>query len=725
MLLHAFPFPTLSETVLEVSTALVQSDRRLFRHADANSVDAILKTERAAQLIFSLKQGQFGADALQFVEFLTALVDAEDLYRPDYATSHRLDDVLSILMDLLICPGAAAVEDQVIQPILGTFNAIAEGFCDWLGSTDNAVEDKIKAVIRSTCFACVRKACFPHEQMVRTMQTWDTDDRTKFHDFRHDVQDFLLSAFSILGPSVLHEIILNNHGQAQESWESFEARLYCLGGFADMIESSYKDFEQAVSAVLNAPKWRVTLHETVDVPDRARQGVLNFIAKITGHLQRRQQDLLPCLNFLFSSLRNSGSVSAASRAIQTLCYSQRSMLVMALPNFIHALKNVEDIAPEDRHRIFSAVAAVIQALPTEVEKITPLSQVLTMVAEASNCVQESVSLDYLDYQDTLRRAIDLLETLVSIGRGLRAPPESPINLELDRTPAADIWRSGPGKKLQDVALDILNTTMATANFRFDGQVIEAACDIFRSGYSEQDPSPFRFPPDASARFISSVVHLSTPNLNVVASTASAFLASYLSSPDSIIAEFALLLKQFCEVQRTLLSTYQTAGKYSDHEFTYTSLDFFTRLLPTYGSIYFSLPNLEDSNQTLFEFAILALENPDTLPRRSSAAFWAAFFDFGAYYNGIPPEAVFKISLLLHTYTERFTALLLRLLGGECARSELDVLAEPLKKFVGKHGLLAQKCLNKAIEENFGALSSRALAATTFEQRKRLVAQIMG
>ncbi len=67
------------------------------------------------------------------------------------------------------------------------------------------------------------------------------------------------------------------------------------------------------------------------------------------------------------------------------------------------------------------------------------------------------------------------------------------------------------------------------------------------------------------------------------------------------------------------------------------------------------------------------------------------------------------------YGPRFIAFWLRLVGGGAARSELDVLCEPIKKLVAKLGLLGTRLLRDAVAREFGG----------DETVKKMVEQILG
>jgi len=71
---------------------------------------------------------------------------------------------------------------------------------------------------------------------------------------------------------------------------------------------------------------------------------------------------------------------------------------------------------------------------------------------------------------------------------------------------------------------------------------------------------------------------------------------------------------------------------------------------------------------------------------------AAVFDNS---SSLSPDASRNLVECIQHYGARFITTLLRLLGGGAARSELDVLCQPLKKLVGKQGVLGARLLRYA------------------------------
>ena len=717
LIMQSFQFPSMADAVLEVMTGMTQSAPRYLEKIGAGVIDSIVKSRQAEAWVATLRSGDFSPDAMHYPEFLVSLVELEDLSSPDYFVDQKLNNVIPILHLLLQCDGPAIVEDVVCSMVLEAFSQIAEGFVDWAGT--HAGDDSMKSLLATVCRCCLSKVQYPSEEMDESTQTWDASDRSKFKDFRHDVEDFFLSSFSSLGPTLLGDIANVLSNETKDSWESFEAGLFCLGTLSESMANDTNSYDAIVSSIFRTGRWNTIVQNTTPVPSRARHGAISYISRNTAYLQRQQEQLVPCLNFLFSILQSHTSATAASRAILTLCTTQRSILTAALPQFITTLTQLPPVPSEDKQRLFGAVAAIIQALPSEEAKLKPLSEMLDMLQHDFRTLFARAS----SHQgETPPMALDLLQCLGAIGKGLRTPPDVAVDLDSNEHPFSQYWKSGPGKPVQDATVDLFNRTFYISILHLKEQITAAACDFIKAGYTEQDPSPFKFPPEVSVEFFSRTIHLSTPNVNMVLASASAFLAS--SRSDSLESAFPILITTVIDAQRTLLSTSAVTKQYADHDFTYSSLDFLVRLLPKWGGRLFSIPNYE-SLRVLLEFGLAALENPDTLPRRSSASFWAGIFELSGYpaIAVLPASASSLLLALIQQYSARFAAILVRLLGGECARSELDVLSEPLRKFMSRQTQLARGLLREAVKEDAGVLTERALAAVDLAARLRFAGQV--
>jgi hypothetical protein len=703
LIMRCFSIPEIADNTILCLTGIVQQAPRYLRKAGNEALMTLLTSEQAESYITQLLKGRFEAEATHFVGFVVSLLDLYELCSSEAFQDQTLGIVLAILRDLLHTPGTAVITDEVCQTVLDAFNQIADRWSDWVGST--AIDQSLKMLISEACMQYNVKIQYPSQESEHPYRSWESDERAQFQDFRNDVQDLLLASYACIGSDLIENLAAPvRSSDVLAGWEDFEGRLYCLGALSDVISNNMAELGRYISDIFASQRWNLLVHNANTSPDLARQGAINFISRNTTTLQRDGQHLLPCINFLFASLHLPGSTTAASRAIAVLCYKQRSVLVEALPQFISSLSTLKDIPSDERHRLFGAVAAIIQAIPIEGDKVGPLVQTFALISQSSEGTLSNSA------EAGLISAMDILQTLAAVGKGLRAPPQESI--DLDAQPSMEetnFWVHGGGKDVQRNVKSVIDQVLS--KYPEEPLLIEATCDILKSGYTEPYPSLFKFDAQYSASFLSHNIRIDSPRIGIIIDTASTFLASYASNPDSIRNEFLQVASSISWCQRTLLDSYAATKLYDDHEFTHSSLDYFTRMLPKYG-YFFSDRSLSEAWQILFEFALLALENPDTLPRRYSAQFWvskalpspvcallicaiskAAVFENSSTLNN---DASSNLAECVQHYGARFTATLLRLIGGGAARSELDVLCEPLKKLVARQGVLGARLLREAV-----------------------------
>jgi hypothetical protein len=614
VIVQCFSIPQMAESTLECVSNIVELAPRYVVKLGPGALDALLTSHQARVYIESLRRGEIDPGPRQMVGLVEKLLESHDLSKPDAFEDQSLRIVLATLRSLLYTAGTPGIDDHVSQSVLDMFNRVAEDWGDWVGTSD--ADKLLSPLIHEGCSRYVIKMQYPPNDSEESPEVWEAHERAQFQDFRHDVQDFLLASYACIGASLIAQLaaLLQSPGGGP-SWESFEAQLYCLGAFSDVISNKMQELGRYVSDVLRSPKWKYLVQNANAIPDLARQGAISFISRNTSILQHDQEQLLPILNFLFASLQIPGTATSASRAIFVLCQKQRSMLVGALPQFIESIASLADVPSEERQKLFGGVAAIVQALQSEEAKVVPLLQLFGIL-------QQNLETAIAPPREmSLSAAIDLLQTLAAVGKGLRSPPEAPIDLDDARsTEEQNFWIEGAGRELQGNVQNVIDNNLA--DYLNESALIEAACEILKSGYTESHPSPFKFDAAYSARLLDDYINLDSTRVSVLIDTASAFLAAHSSHPTRIRNEFFQVTSAISACQLAILKDYAAHGRYEDHEFTHSSLEYFTRLLPKYG-YFFEDAHLQEAWKVLFEFALLALENPDTLPRRSAAQFWVS------------------------------------------------------------------------------------------------------
>lgn len=705
--------------VLQMLISLQQTCPKTLREAIPNFPASITASRKSEEMVYHLTEGDFEPDGILYVDFLETIMSQVDITKSEFLHTGLYDGIVRTLQRLLRCEGVAVIEDPVCQTALEKISEIVEGSSDW--EDDDQAQTFVKALAVDACQACLQKIKLPSEQMSSETQDWDTDERLKFQDFRYDVQDFLQSAFTVIGSGLIAELVNQILSQGPSTdWSTFEAATFSLTAFSDTMSSDPNTYDAVITTVLFSQPWTYLLRSSHVVPDRARQTGIRFITENEGYLQRHPDSLVMVLNFLFSSLHLQASASAASRAIYSLCDSHRSILKEGLPQFLESLATIGDLGEAERHRIYAAVAAIIQALPSEEAKIEPLSQLTASVARALVVIDEGG----LEGDELIRACLDVMQTLAWIGKGLRSPHDVPVDLEAAPSQGqVDFWTLGPGAQAQHSVLDLYEATLRKMQAHADNDFIEACCDFIKSGFTEDHPSPLKFSDSTAVSLVCELIHLENPAIDTTLACASSLLSSIAAT--SVPAAVGKLVYLVCAGQQTVLSTFQQSRRLPNNNFASSSLDFLSRLMSKWGVVWFGLDDSEGTATVAFETGLIVMADSDTLPRRSAASFFAAFADFTVpeALTAFDPEVTARVSNVLHQFGPRILSLVLRLLGGECARSEIDSLTEPLKKFVQKQLMLTKAVLREAVKPGSGVMSEKALQATTIDQRNRFLAQI--
>ena len=103
------------------------------------------------------------------------------------------------------------------------------------------------------------------------------------------------------------------------------------------------------------------------------------------------------------------------------------------------------------------------------------------------------------------------------------------------------------------------------------------------------------------------------------------------------------------------------------------------MFPRYAEIF--LDSTSEQISLAINFTLQAIEAPDQLPKRSSLDFWSTLIRAAGPANNIvkvSPEIAAKALQVVNTFGPSLTQSLIRQVGGMGQRSEIDLLAEPLK-----------------------------------------------
>lgn len=675
-------------------------------------VSVINQTHFVQQWIEDMLVGEYGSEAATYIEFLDNVFSQADFAKDLWLKDEAMLETLAIIEKLIHCKGAAMVEDEVCQPILDFVTAIAEGYSDW--SEPSTFDDELQSFLRRVCLAVLKKCQLPSSELDAQTNSWDEDDWVAFEDYRFSASDFFQTAFGILGPTLAQEIA--SAISVQQDWSMFEAGMFVLTSLSDSLSNEPERCDPYLNQVFSSRSWQGIVSADTQIPSRVCRISIKLLGETTSYLQRNSQHLLTSLNFLFRCLQIRSLSREAARAILNLCDSQRSFLVQALPDFLQTLSSLQDLSLSSSCKLITSISALIQALPSEHDKISPINNLLKIIQNLEATHTTNPPIQDNEIFDPL---FDRMSMLAAMAKGLQSPADTPINLDAPVHPDSDFWTTGRGQATQQNIISMLADPWNNIS-QPNTSLVSQICDFLKAGFKEQHPTATKFSSDTSTQLLTSLIHLNNPNLDSTLGAVSCFLAS--SSPDQHISNFNVLLSQILTITQQSLQQLSTSPEFSPST---AILDFLGRAFPKYGI--HILTTLPETMPIFLDYAVILLRSSDTLPRREAASFFSTFLEYSPPFSTVMQnqQANLAMTTLLNHYSANILGLTIHLLAGQCARSEIEVLAQLLRAFVKNQSQRSKQILGEAMRPEAGVLSHQALDGTTLELRMRFVRQVEG
>lgn len=664
--IQALHHEDLFDVTVEFFTDVLTNFSAFLTVGDLESLSKLLASMRARQIVLRLKGGDYDTEPISFARFLLAYGDAtvQDLAKK--AEDPLLSQIIHQLLDLLRCEGYAGVEDEICAQAIEFWMTYTEFLIDSLFAAGEEkpswMENARQHVVEVIEASWVKIRMPPHELAA----SWDSDARAGFKAFRADVKDLLQSSYTLLGVYVFEKLAqLALQSLENRAWLHLEATLFCLNALSESI--SDEDSVDVMLSRLFGSSLFADMSSTVEpIPAKTRQTAVNMITNYTAFFERHVNYLPAMLNFLFESLKAPALASVAAKAILSSCSSCRQTLIPELGAFLQQYEVLLTWATAEvytKEKVIGGIASIIQAIPRDEDKHGPLSTLIQFVErDVNDCIRFMEASQSEEFQAS---GICALKCLVSMGKALQAPDDALIDLDPD-FPQSTFWAGGPGSILQAKIVRIMETV--TGLMRWNSDVVEASCQILRSGYKESAPGLFVFPPKVTVDLVLAS-KLDTARLDYVLDTASAMLSRHVHEPEPIIKSAASAFLN------NLLGIIHLMGgePSSDPEAASSGIDLADKMVPHYLDCMMSAQNIEK----LFEFALKSLTAAEIMPKRSAAHFWATFVQ---KYEVSGDVAMF-VGAVTQQYGPQLCYILVRSVAGEAARSELEVLAEPLKKLI--------------------------------------------
>ena len=490
---------------------------------------------RAQDLYKQLHSGSADQEPMAFGRLLLEYGEAKLRTFASINTGSPAVPILDMLAGLLTCKGDAVTDDEICVQAIEFWNSYAEYLVTSSSSEKpNSVEGNLAhRYIIETINSCWIKIRIPPNEIAAS---WDSNTRVAFRTFRADVGDFLQSAYGFVGFTMFRQFVqLALSALDVGRWLELEASLFCLICLCDSMEEEGLG-DQALSELFRSSIFSNMTHSIDDIDAKTRQTTVDLIGNYSDFFQRHHEFLPAVLNFLFNVLTIPSLGHAAAGSIDLLCGCCRTELTSEIGSFIQQyeiLLYFQDLENGVKEKVIGAIAKIIQANKAEHDQATALSKLLSFVeSDIQRCVG-LLSQNELESAQVV--GVCALRCLVFMGRGLQSPDEQVIDLVAE-APRQNFWEQEDNQAIQRRIIQC--TSDVISRFSQDSEVVEAACQILRTGYTETEPGPFVLPYKITEEVITSI-GANSVGIGIALETAAVFLRRHTSDSSDRVDETAL------------------------------------------------------------------------------------------------------------------------------------------------------------------------------------------
>lgn len=486
-----------------------------------SSLATFLTNETAKQWVSTLIAGDFEGDAQDYSRLLFAYGDATVQHLARNTHDHRLQQILEQLLDLVDAEGYEGEDLQICSQAIEFWQAYTEFVTDSLptsGETQEPWMDVAKQYIAKALRHSWVKIRFPDPQV---FTSWDSEIKGDFKALRHDFTDLVQASFALLGLSAFeHFAQLTLDSLGSRAWYDLEASLFGLNALSDSVANDASS-DETLSMIFKSTLFADMMSATAAAPFQTHATALGTAANYIPFFQRQTEFLPRLFNFLFTFLGHSTLANSAAKAISSACSLCRKQLTPQINGFFQAYQRYSQADPGVREKIIGAIAMIVQALPSDEDKMGPLSSLLAYVErDAAYCYQAKAA---NRNDEALNSGLCVLRCLSSIGKALQVPDGDVIDLEAEDS-SLNLWASPIGADLQTRVTHLLHAV--TGSLGFNNTIIEAGCHVLRTGYKETTRGLLVLHPQVSVDFVAwgCTSGLSFTGLAYVIETAAAMLA---------------------------------------------------------------------------------------------------------------------------------------------------------------------------------------------------------
>jgi hypothetical protein len=559
------------------------------------------------------------------------------------------DEVAPVVLDFWSNYVSSIVEEQFLHP------PDDGGPPDWM--------EGAKANVLQVISELVQKTIYPPNDVT---QSWDADAKKTFKVFRMDVRDIIAEAYESLR-DVLTDQFINFSLRALETsnWLDLEAGLFGLVSVADAFD---QPVDGRLSRLFDQPLLSA-LSGNENVPAITRRTAVEAVAALNHFFLRNPQYLPQVLPFLLTALAHPATAQSAAKSFASLCSECRKSLTGELDSFFQMYEQFLTYQTAEeftKSKVLEGIAAIVQALDTEEKQLAGVRQLFHYVAQdAMQAI--NVTKDGKDLEHGQVLALTTLKCLTTIGRALQALDDEVVDLESEKEPSI-FWLQGPGKEIQNQIINFVN--YLTQVFPGNDEIIEAACNVLRTGFKETIPGPFVLPSSAPVDFITKT-NVETPRLPYVLDTACCWLSSHKHNLPIGYSENAQRL-----LQHTIGIMQALQHPRNDPEISVGCLELIQTFINSNPAIL--TQQHPDILAGIFGFTIESVKSPEVLPKRAAAKLWKDIFELATNTHSQHQSTAQDI---INHFGLSITFVLISNVCGEVDQTSLEHIVVPLRALI--------------------------------------------
>lgn len=664
--------------VMDVIRDILESYTSFFLPQHMEQLALAIYQSARPRMLVTLRDGD--PEVLQVAQLVIAYGIAniqQIVEHPDEEYGSR--SIVQLLFAILESPGIPGDDDEVSALSIEFWNTYIEYVNDVVHSREENSPLPLwlqhdKALCTHLTKLLLSKLKTPSQE---TSQNWSEAEIDAFREFRMDTADLMLSIYIRLGDAMLLQFItIALESLANQEWQNLEAAMYCVNALGDNALEE-QDAEPHLALLFSSPLFRDIADFDLTIPLQTRRTAIDMLGTYGPYIERHSEYLPDTLRFLFASLENHGLCVSASKSIAALCSACRNSLTGEIQSFIeqyHRFAVGETSEPFTNEKVIGAIAAIVQAVSPEAAKAQPLSALLDIVDGMVGNARKTA--EHSDSEKAHEIGVSAIQCLASIGKGLQAPDDTPIDLYEDiKNRQEDTDHFWKGQEGQNMQVRVVNTCYSVLQlFPGSGEAVDAVCQVLKQGFTEHEPGPFVFPPAVTVGFLEQCT-LTTPQIeSVLAITSTLIVQHSRRDVAHIDAEVDRAYRKAFTLIQSLAEPSQDPG------IAQACIEVFHRMIPRYTHVLLDMSSTSgDLVQPILDFAIKAIDGADLLPKRSAAEFWSKIIKPSVLPSGETVRT--RLEQVVSAYGPSLCQALANQMVGRGQRSELDQLCEPLKALI--------------------------------------------